>query len=74
MPPPFEPIMVLRDAARLAEGEGLRFTLSLEGLPRGMLEALLEPGVALERREPGPARDREAEPGEGRPAKDDGDG
>ena len=34
MQPPFEPIMVLREAARLAEGEGLRFTLSLEGLPR----------------------------------------
>jgi len=34
MPPPFEPSLVLREAARLAEGAGVRFVLRLEGLPR----------------------------------------
>ena len=32
--PEFEPVLVLREAIRLAEGEGVRFALRLDGLPR----------------------------------------
>jgi nitrite reductase/ring-hydroxylating ferredoxin subunit len=34
MPSPFEPILVLREAARLLEGGGVRFTVLLDGLAR----------------------------------------
>ena len=34
IPTDFEPVMVLREAARLSEGQGARFTVRLEGLPR----------------------------------------
>ena len=30
----FEPVLVLRESSRLAEGQGVRFTLRLEGVPR----------------------------------------
>ena len=33
-PPEFEPVMVLDESAPLAEVEGVRFTLRLDGLPR----------------------------------------